>query len=304
MKKYLMLILSAIMLLTVLISCTEQEADLANSSNSVAQSTTVPSEPVTGTTATTQPTVTPPEDQPEIPTEPTNPVYTVTWQFTYDYGFHSEEATLLVNYGYLQGDFNWIRIPNDIVAGDAITINYTGDYIVQETYPGSMILNGEVISYSFTYANVIPMATENLTGEIDAPNNYVILDRSGRYTTLDKYEGDTVYLVEDQRTVRPRTVDTPIYVSCMLAYNPRDLEDGVPENENISEIEARDIAHDHYYNEYFVKYEEQLEYEIVEAKSLDGYWQVHISEYWEGGCGYFYTIDKITGEIVCLEIAE
>ena len=284
MKKYLLLLLSAIMILTVLISCTEQETDLANSSNSVAQSTTVPSDPVTG------------------------PVYTVTWQFTYDYGFHSEEATLLVNYGYLQGDFNWIRIPNDIVAGDAITINYTGDYIVQETYPSSIILNGEVISYSFTYANVIPMATENLTEEMlleyDAPNNYVILDRSGKYTTLDKYEGDRVYLVEDQRTVRPRTEDTPFYVSCMLAYNPRDLEDGVPENENISEIEARDIAHDHYYNEYFVKYEEQLEYEILEAKSLDGYWQVHISEYWEGGSGYFYTIDKITGEIVCLEIAE
>ena len=327
MKKYLMLILSAIMLLAILISCTEQETDSVNSSSSTVQSTTapsttVPSDSTSSTVVISPPSVTPPVDQPGT-LDPSKPTKTVTWQFTYDYGFHhKDEVTLLVDYGYLGGDFNWIRIPNDIVAGDTITIEYTGDYIVLETYPSNIGLDGEVISYSFSYSRVISVSIEDLTGETlldyDAPNNYIILDRSGRFTTLDKYDGDMVYLVEKQTI--PSTDDEELclkenqtisstesgalQVVCMLAYNPRDLEDGVPENENISEIEARDIAHDHYYNRYFVRYEEQLEYEIVEAKSLDGYWQVHISEYWKGGCGYYYTIDKITGEIVSIEIAE
>ena len=166
-------------------------------------------------------------------------INTLTWQFNYDYGFHIEDSvTLLVNYGHLSDDFGQITIPKDIVAGDTITINYTGSYTILESYPSSIGLSGEVISYSFSYSNVISMFTENLTEEMlleyDAPNNYVILDRSGRFTTLDKYEGEMVYLVEDQRELKQRAEDTPIYIACMLAYNPRDLEDGVPDYENIS----------------------------------------------------------------------
>ena len=310
MKKYLMLILSAIMILTVLISCTEQETDSVNSSSSTVQSTTapsttVPSDSTSSTVVISPPSVTPPIDQPGT-LDPSKPTKTVTWQFTYDYGFHhKDEVTLLVDYGYLGGDFNWIRIPNDIVAGDTITIEYTGDYIVQETYPSNIGLDGEVISYSFSYSRVISVSIEDLTGETlldyDAPNNYVILDRSGRYTTLDKYEGDTVYLVEDQRTVRPRTVDTPIYVSCMLAYNPRDLQDGIPEN--ISETEAKQIARDDYYYTYYVNYEEQLEFEIIETKDLEGYWEIYIFEYWSERV-FYYKIDKIMGGIVSMGVTE
>ena len=238
---------------------------------------------------------------------PPEKINTVTWQFNYDYGFHKEGVvTLLVDYGKLRDDFERIIIPNDIVAGDTITISYTGSYIVEETYPSHIGLNGDVISYSFSYASVIPMRTKNLTGEMlldyDAPNNYVILDRSGRYTTLDKYEGEKVYLVEDRRTVGARTEDTPFYVACMLAYNPRDLDDGVPKHENISESEAIKIANNHYYYTYFVNYEESFEYETSRPESLEGYWEVRISEYF--GRIYYYTIDKITGEIVSMAIDE
>ena len=247
MKKYLALFLIALVLFAFLVSCSTPQSgnDVVSSDSGATQDSSKQSHTIGDCSMSDSSHLpsAPPQDNsttnssiqnPDVPTEKIN---TVTWQFTYDYGFHhTDVVTLLVDYGYLRGDFEWIVIPNDIVAGDTITINYTGDYIIQETYPGKIMLDGEVISYSFSYANVIAMRAESLTAEMlleyDAPNNYIILDRGGRYTTLDKYEGDVVYLVEDQRTVRPRTEDMPFYVACMLAYNPRDLQDGIPEYEN------------------------------------------------------------------------
>ncbi len=206
-----------------------------------------------------------------VPTEKTN---TVTWKFTYDYGFHHEDiVTLLVDYGYLRGDFERIVIPNDIVAGDTITINYKGSYIVEEKYPSNIDLNGEVISYSFSYAEVISVSIERIAEMIldyDAPNNYVILDRSGKYTTLDKYKGDTVYFVKDQSI--QTTENSPLYVACMLAYNPRDLEDGVPptdnstenmvftKNENGNLVNSKGVEYEFLAGEIFLKYLGELEF--------------------------------------------
>ena len=177
---------------------------------------------------------------------PTKETNIVTWQFNYTYWHETEtatgepSATLLVNDGFLGSGFNEIVIPEDLTAGDTITIEYTGYIEIAESFPARIYLqDGEVISYYFSYSNVVPMYTEYVTEELlleyDAPNNYVILDRSGKYTTLDKYESETVYLVEDQRTIKQRTEDQPFYVACMLAYNPRDLEDGVPNSDNSTE---------------------------------------------------------------------
>ena len=121
-----------------------------------------------------------------------------------------------------------------------------------------------------------------------------------RWAAVIKYEGETVYLVEDQRELRQRTEDTMFYVACILAYNPRDLEDGVPDYENISESEAREIAHSHYYNNYFLTYAEVFEYEMSQPENLEGYWEIRITEYRDSGYIYYYTIDKITGEIVSM----
>ena len=120
------------------------------------------------------------------------------------------------------------------------------------------------------------MYTENVTDELlleyDAPNNYVILDRSGRYITLDRYEGETVFLVEDQRTIKQRTEDQPFYVACMLAYNPRDLEDGVPNSDNSTEnmvftknkngnlVNSKGVEYEFLAGEGFLNYRGELEF--------------------------------------------
>ena len=335
MKKYISLFLLALMTLSFLVSCSDPHnnntsfyddsitQDSTNQNGTTVDSSTTgnsqaPVAPLedSSTTDNTQTPEAPPEDSsttdntqtPDAPS--TEKVNAVTWQFDYAYWDSSETLTgesntkLLVDGGILGGDFDGIVIPKDITAGDTITINYTGSYTVLETYPSHISLNGEVISYSFSYTNVIPVFTENLTEEMlleyDAPNNYVILDRGGRFTTLDKYEGETVYLVEDQRELRQRTEDTPFYVACILAYNPRDLEDGVPDYENISESEAREIAHSHYYNTYFLTCTEDFEYEMSQPENLEGCWKIRITEYRDNGYTYCYTIDKITGEIVSM----
>ncbi len=308
MKKYLSLFLVTIMLLALLISCTiPQETDTnfsdsastndTNSDNTSGGNTNLPDEP------------TPPNNnQPDEPTEPTEKTHTATYQFTYDYGFHRENlVTLLVDGGKLRGDFESIVIPKDIVAGDIITIEYTGNVTIEETYPSHIGLNGEVISYSFSYANVIPVSIENLTGEMlldyYAPNNYVILDRSGRYTTLDKYEGDTVYLVEEPFK---KTDDLALYVACMLAYNPRDLENGISSNEEITVEQAIKIAEDDFYYNY-AEDGDGFEYIMKMGNHNAEQWIILFNkEYFSGThipTGYRYAIDKRTGEIVNVEIA-
>ena len=319
MKKYLSLLLLALMTLAFLVSCSDPHNNNTSSyDDSITQDSTNQNGITvdSSTTGNSQAPVVPPEDSsttdntqtPDAPS--TEKINTVTWQFDYAYWDSSETLTgesntkLLVDGGILGGDFDGIVIPKDITAGDTITINYTGSYTILETYPSYISLNGEVISYSFSYTNVIPVFTENLTEEMlleyDAPNNYVILDRGGRFTTLDKYEGQLVYLMEDRRELRQRTEDTPFYVACMLAYDPRDLEDGVPDYENISESEAREIAHSHYYNNYFLTCAEDFEYEMSQPENLEGYWEIRITEYRDYGYVYCYTIDKITGEIVSM----
>lgn len=174
---------------------------------------------------------------------PPEKINTVTWQFNYTYWHEIEtttgepSATLLVNDGFLGRGFNEIVIPEDITAGDTITIEYTGYIEIAESFPARIYLqDGEVISYSFSYAEVISYSIERISEMIldyDAPNNYVILDRSGKYTTLDEYKGEIVYFVKDQSI--QTTENSPLYVACMLAYNPRDLEAGVPTTDNSTE---------------------------------------------------------------------
>lgn len=323
MKKYLSLLLLALMTLAFLVSCSDPHNNNTSSyDDSITQDSTNQNGITvdSSTTGNSQAPVAPPEDSsttdntqtPDAPS--TEKVNAVTWQFDYAYWDSSETLTgesnteLLVDGGILGGDFDGIVIPKDITAGDTITINYTGSYTVLETYPSHISLNGEVISYSFSYTNVIPVFTENLTEEMlleyDVTNNYVILDRGGRFTTLDKYEGQLVYLMEDRRELRQRTEDTPFYVACMLAYDPRDLEDGVPNYENISKNEAIKIAHDHYYNTYFLTCTEDFAYEMSQPENLEGCWEIHITEYRDNGYTYCYTIDKITGKIVSMEATD
>ena len=188
-------------------------------------------------------------------------------QFNYDYGFHIEnKLTLLVDSSHLGRGFESIEIPDDIVAGDIINIVHTGSIVTLESYPGrSYLENGEVISYSFSYAHVIhymkeAFNIETIKSSYDYDDAYVILDKSGRYVALDDYTGDEIYLVIDQKRLpdygwngdfSDLDVEQPdkiIPIASMFAYNPRDLEDGNPVK-TVAELRNEKVTIDLDYHE-------------------------------------------------------
>ena len=212
MKKYLSLFLVVIMLLALLISCTApQDTDTSSSDSASTNDTNSDNAGDNNTNLPDDPTEQPNDNQPDDPTKPTEKTNTVTWQFDYTYWHESETttgeplATLLVNDGFLGSGFDEIVIPKDITAGDTITIEYTGDIEIAESFPAHIYLqDGEVISYSFSYAEVTHLkgsdfSIEKIKDCYDYKNAYVILDRSGRFVKLDEYTGTEIYLVTDQK---------------------------------------------------------------------------------------------------------
>ena len=204
-----------------------------------------------------------PKPEPKPEPDPGPKIATSYLQYTYDYGWHVlGKLTLLCDDGYFDNSFGRIEVPDDVVAGDMIEIVHTGEIWTQESYPGSHSLyNGEIISYSFEYASVIHLtgekfSIEKIIGYYDYQAPFVILDRTGKYVSLDEYTGTEIYLVTDQQkyakifeNIDPEMEAVPDVnypIAAMFAYNPRDLEDGKAEH-NISEEEAIEIAMEAHY---------------------------------------------------------
>ena len=257
---------------------------------------------------------------------------TVTLKFNYSYWSAIENengepfAELLLDDGILNSSFG-IEIPDEITAGDTVTITYTGEIVTLESYPATICLEyGEVKSYYFSYAQVTQIATEDIINDMGKEYNlmtdYVILDRSGKYIALESYTGDMLYLVYDNlKAIQSRSqpsvfVDPRFQVACMLAYNPRDLGEinDMPEKlEPITEQQAKDIASAHFYANYYDTVELKDGY-IYEAKSIDkgneSYWYILIfpesvnGQYIVKGGGFTYTIDKISGKIIAVVAGE
>ena len=243
-----------------------------------------------------------------IPAEKTN---TVTFQFNYTYWHESETATgeylatLLIDDSFLGRGFYEIAIPEDITAGDTITIEYTGYIEIAESFPGSIRLqDGEVKSYSFSYASIICVMgeqakPENLKSEYNLKNDYVIFDREGHYFSLDEYEGDKIYLAFEQEY---NTL--PMKVVSMFAYNPRNTDNS--EQNTISMEQAIEIAKNNFYSKYAKDY---CFCEIEVLVFRNGPWVVCFEEFSNDGgvheqIVYYYNIDNHTGEIISIEIAE
>lgn len=253
MKKLLTLTLTLILVISIFSSCvifapntteTETKTDTeteANSNTNTEANTETGSQTGTNTGTSTE-TNTNTGTREDINPED---IQRSTWQLNFIYSHELTSsgeplASLLVDDCYLGGDFD-IEFPDDITAGDTITVEYIGIINEQESYPGRKILDGRVISYSFNYADVTHLSGEEFSIE-NIKNNYeykkarVILDREGRYVSLNEYTGNEIYLVTDQEALYGdlegiQDLPSPLAwpVACMLAYNPRDIEDGTDE---------------------------------------------------------------------------
>ena len=227
---------------------------------------------------------------------------------------NEELATLVVNNGFLEDGFESVIIPMDIVAGDIITIKTTGEWLNNQVYLLShWSLKGEVLHSNVTYARVIHLEGEdfNITKikeGYDFSDDKVILDRQGRFISLDEYTGNEIYLVADQNRLATYTGEGKYPIACMLAYNPRDIEAGHPPKieHNITEEQAIEIAE----ADFCLKHKKEgYIYTATVYDRYEDYFVVCIDEEPINGGewidkAYSYTIHKGTGEITLIEIAE
>ena len=157
--------------------------------------------------------------------------------FVFDYLENEENeklASLLFNGGYYSFP-NEIKIDKTLVAGDQLSITFNGDYSVtcQEIYPSKCVVEGEIKSYTLIETRIRSMHIDHVTIKDIADefqksykldNEYVILDREGRYTTLDSCEGHDLWLSENKRKMIDFNAcleGSPIYIAGLYAYDPR-----------------------------------------------------------------------------------
>ena len=156
-----------------------------------------------------------------------------TFYVNYDYGgvLCSSEGepkiTVLYNSSYFNFDLNDYEIPNNLVPGDSITIEYTGDLYTLTSYPGQIVLNGDLLDLKIEYTKIVEIEETNIIkdqeGNIESLysytyyDNYVVLDENLNYIELSKYQGDTLY-----GSYNPiNNNEDSQSLSALFAFNPR-----------------------------------------------------------------------------------
>lgn len=156
--------------------------------------------------------------------------------FIFDYIYNQDRqeyvADLLFDSNYLSDDFNQIEIQSNLVAGDELKIKHTGDFIIAESYPGILYLDGELISYSFVLTDIIGIhvddsyITKDVLSAYVLNNENVILNDDGEFISLDEYQGHDIFLSVDkskEETCPDGAWCTPQlrYIAGLYAYKPR-----------------------------------------------------------------------------------
>jgi len=153
---------------------------------------------------------------------------TTTFTVTYDYGFHIEGKveTLLDGNTVFFNPAEYGFAP--LLAGDKITVTYTGEMLMQETYPGTVVINGELKNIKkesapiaqYVYKNsgwYVCNGEEETLIEPEFPE-YVLAEDMSFYPLTDVAEGTTLYA-----TYKTDEKGTQHYQSAyaLYDYNPR-----------------------------------------------------------------------------------
>lgn len=108
-------------------------------------------------------------------------VHKASFLANYDYGLHIENHTsLLFNYSYLNFDYRKFIGDETIIAGDVLEISYTGEIMIQESYPGNAFIeNGELLDATLHKATLVNFTVEDVPGGgfdivADDGNTYVL----------------------------------------------------------------------------------------------------------------------------------
>ena len=89
---------------------------------------------------------------------------TATFTVQYDYGFHVEgEAVALLDGNNVFFDAEAYGVA-PLLAGDKVTVRYTGEMLIQETYPGTVVLQGgEIVEITKESAPIVALTYKDNT---------------------------------------------------------------------------------------------------------------------------------------------
>ncbi len=129
---------------------------------------------------------------------------------------------MLFNSNYLGNSLNAIIIPNDMIVGDILKIDYIGELIATESYPGTLHIAGELIGYEVIKSEIKEIKNndiEKLKEQYLIYNEYVIINSTLDFVSLSNYDGEVIYYTTYD-LLNNEDYEKNI-VTCMYAYNPR-----------------------------------------------------------------------------------
>lgn len=134
-------------------------------------------------------------------------------------------AQVTFDYNFLSDDFNFVKVPDNLVAGDILEFTYTGEIRIASTFPGHMYLDGKILKYQFIQTDVVGVHVDDgfinfndLKQNYNFTTEYVILNQDYRYQELDSFIGTDVFLSLKQETSLSNNKKTVVGI---YAFNPR-----------------------------------------------------------------------------------
>lgn len=131
--------------------------------------------------------------------------------------------------------FENVTLPNTLIGGDFFMFYYKGTLLIQESYPGTIVLEGTVTSYIYERAKVNEFTKTSSASWSDIADyelwdclsgRNVILDKEGHYVPLSEYKENKLYVTRAAGVSRPAVCLTPdchelqYTIGALYAYEP------------------------------------------------------------------------------------
>lgn len=160
-------------------------------------------------------------------------VRTIARDINVDYGLHVQGKTTLL-FGDMIIPFNYKDYNIDyLAAGDYVEVSYKGEWLIRETYPATVALDGEIVDVKVTHGRIFEFeVAENPGGGkslriLDSsltPGNYLTtncINRDGTFDYLTDYPvGTRIY------GINPASYNS-LSVLAFYSYNPSERKESI-----------------------------------------------------------------------------
>lgn len=159
-------------------------------------------------------------------------------RYLYETKLESTGRALAVPYfgsSRLGRGFENVTLPATLIGGDCFMFYYKGTLLIQESYPGTIVLEGTITSYIYERAKVNELTKTSSASWSDIADyefwdclsgRNVILDKEGHYVPLSEYKENKLYVTRAPGVSRPAVCLTPdchelqYTIGALYAYEP------------------------------------------------------------------------------------